>query len=148
MVTLSVATANAIVDATTRRLDGGVLRLYTGVRPATAEVAVGRQTPLAALGLGVPAFLPALDGSADAHPLTPDPSAAGGGTATWFRAWSAAGDAVLDGSVGLTRAAADLAGVAWTASDLMLPVVLIQAGMTVAVTAWRHTQPLREGAAS
>ena len=116
---------NAAVDAETKLLDGGVLRIYGGTQPEHADLPVGNlplsRPLLAEIVLNNPAFMPADNGVATARQTLKDENAKGGGTATWFRATGADGTAVWDGSVGTAD------------SDLVLPVLLIQAGTVVDV---------------
>lgn len=96
---------NAQVDATTRRLDGGFLRLYTGPRPKSADEPLGRQQLLAELRFSSPAFEAAREGEAQARTIFQETSAKETGQATWFRTFQADGvTAVFDGSVGTSDA--------------------------------------------
>jgi hypothetical protein len=69
---------------------GGYLRIYSGSpvdeleRPPTSP-------PLAELRFSDVAFDPPVDGAFKSRALTPDSNAAGGGIATWFRAYAADG---------------------------------------------------------
>ncbi len=101
---LSNAGANAAADATCALLNGGYLDIYDGVQPATADTAVGAQVKLARLTFGTPAFSAAAGGVATANAIGADASADATGTASWFRACTAGGAAVFDGSVGTSGA--------------------------------------------
>jgi len=96
---------NLAVDAVCRQLDGGSLELHGGTPPPTCEARV-TPPPLATLAFAVPAFAPAVDGRAEAHPL-PAAWATGRGAVTWFRARTPDGRVVYDGRVG-TDAGADM----------------------------------------
>lgn len=100
----AMAARNAQVDAVTRLLDGGFLRLYSGPRPDSADDEP-RGTLLAELRFGSPAFEQAMQGRAVAHRIIQAQAAAATGAATWFRAVQADGKtAVFDGTVGRTDA--------------------------------------------
>lgn len=129
---LSKAAANAAVDAVTARLSDGWMRLYDGAQPASADAPVTSQTLLAELRWGAPAFKPAEDGTAEAHPILDDESANGGGKATWFRASAADGSPVFDGSVGESDA------------TLIMRPIVIQAGTIVRVPSFTYTQKRTE----
>lgn len=126
---LSNAAANAAVDAVCALLDGGSLRLYDGTQAADADTAIGAQVLLAELPLGTPAFGAAVDGVADAEPITDDADADATGTATWFRAVQSDGvTVVFDGTVGTSGA------------DLNLNSVSIVEDANVEVTGFSYTQ--------
>lgn len=111
----------ALIDA---GVGAGLLRLYDGTRPATADTAVSTQTLLAELTLSDPSFPAAsgTPGSMVANTITDDPSANASGTATWFRIVDSGGNAVVDGDVGLT------------AEDLVMDNVVVVAGSSVSVS--------------
>lgn len=130
--TISTAARNAAVDAITALLNAGgagTVKIYTGTQPAGPGTAVGAQTLLGTLTLTATAFGAASGGTATAAAITSDTSADATGTATWFRAASGAGTAVIDGSVGTAT------------SDMILDSVSIIAGGTIAVTSWTITMP-------
>jgi hypothetical protein len=126
---LSNAAVNAAVDAMAALLNAGKLRIYDGSKPATADTAVGAQNLLAELTFGNPAFGAAVAGVAAANAITSDAGADATGTASWFRAVTSGGAAVLDGEVGTSG------------SDLNLNAVAISAGAIVAVTSLTITLP-------
>jgi hypothetical protein len=125
---LSTSAANEAADAVCALLDGGYLRIYDGVQPASADTAVTSQTLLAELEFGSPAFNAAANGVATATTIT-DGIAEETGTATWLRAVQANGTtAVFDGSVGTTGA------------NLNLTDTAITSAATVSVSGFTYTQ--------
>ena len=130
--TLALTTkANAGVDAMGVLLNGGVLDLYDGTQPATANAAVTTQVKLARLTFGTPAFGAAVGGVAAANAITPDAAADASGTASWCRALKADGTTVVfDGSVGTSSA------------NLNLSSVSIVAGVMVSVSAFTLTDTI------
>lgn len=131
----NLAARNAC-DEVTVLLDAGAgagkLRIYDGTQPADVDTAITSQILLAELTLSDPAFGAAGDGNpggqAVAGTITDDSSANNTGTATWFRAVDSNGNAVIDGSAGVSSA------------DLILDSVSITAGQTVKVNSWVLTQ--------
>ena len=133
---ISNAAAKAACDAIVDLLDvggAGSLKIYDGTQATDPDTAVGAQVLLANLTLSNPAFGAAADanpgGRATANSITGDSSADATGTATWFRASSGGGSAVIDGSVGTASA------------DLILGSTSIQSGVQVNVTSWTVTVP-------
>lgn len=120
---------NAGVDAITALLNtGGAIDIRTGAQPAAAsDAATG--TLLGTLTLSATAFGASASGTATANAITGDSSADATGTAGWFRAKTAGGVAVIDGSVGTSGA------------DMNLSSVSIVAGGTINVTSWTVTLP-------
>ena len=94
----STAAVNAIADAMGRLYDGGALRLYGGAQPSSVTGAPS--TLLAEVRFSATAFYPANEGVIIAQPMQGDPSAKATGDATWYRAVSATGAVLHDGSVG------------------------------------------------
>lgn len=122
---------DAAADAVAELLNGGALRIYDGTRPRTADNAPGAlAVRLVEFAFADPAFGSAQDGEATALPLAAARAIANG-SPTWFRALSADGRAVFDGSVGL----------AGSRADLELPVATIVAGAEVVLTSFVYTQP-------
>ena len=125
---LGKAAANVAADALCALLNGGVLRLYTGIQPVTADTALADNTLLAELVFGSPAFDVATEGVATAHAITKDGDAAATGTATWFRAVQSDGiTTVFDGSVGVSG------------SDVNMPTTSIVQHAEIVVTAMTFT---------
>ena len=128
---LTNARRSDAADAVTPHCDGGFFRLYTAPMPADADTPLSGQTVLAECGFASPAFAPAVNGVATAHPFTEDASASGTGDAAWFRCVEADGTTVVyDGTVGLVGSGADL-------EMNRLDVV---AGSNVAISGFTYTQ--------
>ena len=93
-------------------VSGAQFAKLTGLRYSTFAGWVSRHrkakagSKAATLAVAVPAFAPAVDGRAEAHPL-PAAWATGRGAVTWFRARTPDGRVVYDGRVG-TDAGADM----------------------------------------
>ena len=126
--TLSNAHASLAADAVCASLDGGFVDLYDGAQPAGPDTAITSQVKLARLTLGTPAFAAAVDGVATANAIGADAAADATGTASWFRARTAAEGAAFDGSVGTSGC------------NLNLGSVSIVVAGSVAVTALTYTQ--------
>lgn len=126
---ISNEAASAAADAYDVLLAGGVLRIYSGTKPATVDTAIGAQVVLAELTLGSPAFGVATNGVITANAITGDTAANATGTASFYRAFKSGGTvAVCDGTVGTS------------ASDMILNSVALQAGAAVEITSWTITQ--------
>jgi hypothetical protein len=115
-----------------RQLDGittevgasGLLRIYSGTRPATGGTAT---TVLAELTCNA-TFAPAASGGVlTLNAITADSSADSTGTATWFRILTSGAVAKIDGDVGTSG------------SDLNLNSTSITAGGTVSITSFTIT---------
>ena len=116
-------TVNAEADAIARLLDSGVLKLYTGTQPATADTALGAQVLLGTLTFSATSAPAAVAGVLTFSAITSDTSADATGTATWFRALkSDTTTVVMDGSVGTASA------------DLILNAVAIVTGAQLDIT--------------
>lgn len=102
----------------------GLLRIYDGAQPATADTALGAQVKLAELALSATAFAAAGSGSIVINAVSDDTSADATGTATWATFTTAAGVRVLDVSVGTSGA------------DVNLNSVAISAGSKVSLTSY------------
>jgi len=104
----SIEARIAGVNAKMALANGGVVRVYTGPRPATVEdPATG--TLLSTGQLQATAFDGAVqDGTdvvADAKPIADDPAIAADGIAGWFRVYKADGTTgVFDGTCGTSNA--------------------------------------------
>lgn len=128
---MSAVAASVAADAVCRLLDGGYLRIYDGGQPESPDHAPLSEL-LAELQWNYPAFSPAVEGIAEAMPITPERHARATGTATWFRALRMDGvTAVFDGRVGTQR------------SDLVLDTVEIAAGAYVRVEQYAYEQERR-----
>ena len=131
------AAAEAAVTAMAVLFNTGYIRIYDSTggtgQPATPGTAVGDQVLLAELRFPATAFVSYTDGVATAGTITPDSSANGTGTATWFRALASNGTtAVYDGSVGTTGC------------DLNLNTTSIVTGASVSVTSLTLTEATAE----
>jgi hypothetical protein len=125
MAKLTNLAVNTEADALGALFDGGVLKIYNGTQPATADTAITTQTLLATLSLDTPAFGAAVNGILTANTITADPDAAAAGTASWFRAFESDGTTkILDGSVGTSSA------------DLIMNSTSIQQHAQVSVTSF------------
>jgi hypothetical protein len=114
---LSNAAANAAADATCALANSGLLKIYDGTQPATADTAVSTQTLLATLTFGNPAFGSAVAGVATANAITSDTAADATGTASWFRVLKSDGTTALwDGSVGTSGANLNFATTSFVAA--------------------------------
>lgn len=118
------ATVSAEADALGTLFDSGKLRIYDGAQPANADTAVGAQVLLAELTFNADAFPAAVNGVLTANAITGDAAANATGTATWFRALTAALATIMDGSVGEAT------------SDLILDSDAIQVDADVTVTSF------------
>jgi hypothetical protein len=129
---ISNAAAIAACDAIVDQLDAGagaaLIRIYDGTQPADPDTAITSQVLLAELTCSDPAFGSAVDGTgkatATASAITADSSANATGTATWFRAVTSTGTAVIDGTVGTSG------------TDMILNTTSISSGQNVAITSW------------
>jgi hypothetical protein len=115
-----------------RQLDGitievgasGLLRIYSGSRPATG----GTETTVLAELTCNATFAPAASGGVlTLNAITADSSANATGTATWFRILTSGAVAKIDGDVGTSG------------SDLNLNSTSITSGGTVSVTSFAIT---------
>jgi hypothetical protein len=123
---------NAEADALAAKLNNGYLRVYSGVRPATADTPLSGNTQLAELRFANPASPAAVDGVLTFAGLTPDTTADATGTATFYRTFKSDGtSAIVDGSVSATGGG----------GDLELNTTAIVAGAAVEVTAFSYTMP-------
>ena len=133
VVRLSTAARNAAVSAVAGLVDAdagaGLIKIYTGSQPATANDAASG-TLLATVTLGDPAFGAASTGTvtgADPASVT----AVATGTAGWFRMSDASGDTVLDGDVTATSGG----------GAMELSSTSITSGGSVDITALSLTMP-------
>lgn len=127
------ARRNAIVDSVVDALDAGagagIIRIYSGAQPATADTAPSG-TLLATITLPDPAFGAAAAGSASAGAIAAA-AATTTGTAGWFRALDSALVTVLDGSVTATGGG----------GDMQLNTTSLVSGVDVDITTWTVTMP-------
>jgi hypothetical protein len=116
------ALRNAQLDAITTQVGAsGLLRIYSGTRPATG----GTETTVLAELTCNATFAPAASGGVlTLNAITADSSANATGTATWFRILTSGAVAKIDGDVGTSG------------SDLNLNSTSITAGGTVSITSF------------
>lgn len=120
---------NAAVAAFGALLNSGILRIYNGTQPATADTAIGAVTLLAELTFNSTAFAAPSAGVATANAIASDTNANNTGTAAWFRAWKSDGTSpVYDGTVGTS------------AADAIINTVSINAGATVSCSGLTLTE--------
>ena len=108
---IKVSTEAATIKANSwgAAMDGGLIRLYEGTKPATANDSVAGATLLAEVGFGTPAFGGAVDGFITALPLTKDSDADATGTAEFYRLFRSDGTTPMgDGTCGMIGSGADL----------------------------------------
>jgi len=134
MPTLSNARRNAAAAGHTDALDGGsgpgLIRIYSGSKPAGPDTAITSQVLLAEFTLSDPAFTAGATGVRTLD-VTPIPTATGlaAGTAAWYRAVSSDGVAHFDGTVGTSGA------------ELILNTTTVSVGLSLQITAGTLTQP-------
>lgn len=119
------ALRNAQLDAITTQVGAsGLLRIYSGTRPATG----GTETTILAQLTCNATFAPAASGGVlTLNAITADSSADATGTATWFRILTSGAVAKIDGDVGTSG------------SDLNLNSTSITTGGTVSITSFTIT---------
>lgn len=127
---ISVALANIALDAEKAEFNSGILRIYSGTRPANVAAAI-TGTILAELTLNATAFGAAAAGVSTANAITADSSANATGTATHYRVFKSDGTTALeDGDVGTA------------AANLVLNTTSIVAGANVSISAYTRTRAL------
>ncbi len=102
---LTTATADAMLASIATSLNSGLLRIYGGTEPATANTALSSNPLLAELTFSATAFGTATASGSDrvitANAIASDSSADADGTATFFRALASNGTTVVyQGTVG------------------------------------------------
>jgi hypothetical protein len=131
------ANRNRAADAVCIRANNGLLVIYSGTVPASADAALSGNTVLAQLTMSASAFAAAgttVQGRADAGAITADSSADNTGTATFFRVLETGGNAALgtpcvfQGTVGVGS------------GELQLSSTSIIQGGAVSVTSLTYTQ--------
>jgi hypothetical protein len=137
---MSMAAAEAALNAILALLDNGFINIYTGSIPATAETSPSGTALSTALAFSATAFAAATDGgsglaTASANSIASDTSAANSGTAGYFRALkSDHTTVVLQGTCGTSSA------------DMILSSTSITAGQTIAITSYIVNLPDGSGA--
>ena len=134
----TIALANVALNARTAPLNSGILRIYSGVRPATADTALGAQVLLAECTLNATAFGAAANRVATANAVTQDASANAAGNPSFARIFASDGTtALIDVSVGKTGGTQEL--LVNTTDEDGDPY--IAAGSIVAISSLTLTQP-------
>lgn len=129
-ISLSTACRNAKLDAITTTIgSSGLLRIYDGTPPASANAALSSNTKLAELALSSTFAAGASSGALTASSITQDSSADATGTASFFRIYKSDGTTcVMQGTVGTSGA------------DLNLNTVSLVSGAAVSVTSFVLTE--------
>jgi hypothetical protein len=125
------AAANSVADFVDAGAGSGLLRVYTGTQPASADVAA-TGTLLATFTTNDPAFGASTTGTASLI-VTPAVSTTGvaAGNAGWFRLLDSTGATILDGSVTASGGG----------GDLIMSTVTVSIGLTLQLTAGTITMP-------
>ena len=109
-VNISTVARNGAGDFIVDLIDvGGIgwLTIYTGPKPASPQVAA-TGVPLATLNFALPAFAAFSNGSAYAAPIASATNIPNSGIASYFRVYSGAGVAILDGDISLSGGTGDI----------------------------------------
>lgn len=125
--TVRTSRANVIRDAIDAGTTAGLLRIYSGTRPAT-DGAITTQTLLAELTFSDPSSSGASSGVLTMSAISPDTSANATGTASWFRVVDSNSNTVIDGDCGTSG------------SDLNLNSVSITTGQQVSCSSFVITE--------
>ena len=135
MASLANAQRSRAADAVTARCNNGVMRIYAGSVPATADTALSGNTLLAELTFGATAFGAASNGVATANATGQDSSNDATGTPTFFRAFETGGTVVVfQGTAGATGGGAELQLSGLSAGQII-------AGGNTSVSGFTYTQP-------
>jgi len=132
---IKVSTESANVKATAwgTAMNSGLIRIYQGAKPATANTALGAATLLGELTFGNPAFGAAAAGLITANAITKDSDADNTGTAQFYRLFKADGTTPMgDGTCGVTG----------SGSDLEMPTVSIAQHGEITCTGFAHQESL------
>lgn len=134
-IRLPIATRNAAANTVAGLVDAGagsgLIRIYTGAQPASADLAP-TGTLLATFTVNDPSFGAAVAGTATLD-VTPALSTlgVGAGDAGWFRILDSTGATVLDGSVTATGGG----------GDLIMSTITVSVGLTLQLAAGTITMP-------
>jgi hypothetical protein len=132
-IKVSTQAASLKADAFGTALNGGFIEVYQGVKPATANAALGGALLLGVLTFGNPAFGAAVAGLITANAITKDAAADNTGTAQFYRLFQSDGTTPMgDGTCGLTG----------SGSDLEMPNTSITAGGEITCTGFTHQESL------
>lgn len=134
-IRLPIASRNAAANAVSAQVDAGagsgLIRVYSGAQPASADVAA-TGTLLATFTLNDPAFGSAVTGTVT---LDVSPSVTtvgvGAGDAGWFRIVDSTAATVLDGSVTAVGGG----------GDLLMSTITVSVGLTLQITSGTITMP-------
>ena len=118
------AAVNAQAAVLNSEVNGGVLRIYDGTKPSTADTALSGQHLLAEFTLPTPVFGTPSAGVVTANAITAT-TGLFAATATWYRVWKAGGTT--------PEWQGDAPG------ELTLNSYAITVGAAVSVTSWTHT---------
>lgn len=132
---INVPLRNAMVAAVATRFAAGRLRIYSGAKPATSNLAP-TGTLLVDITLPNPAFAAAANGQIDKTGTWQDAAADATGTAGYAR-FSETGDTLL---LDAAFARADLT-VGTTGTEIILDNTSITAGQTVTINSGNLAQP-------
>ena len=101
---MATATVNAQADVLAARCNGGIIKIYDGAQPATANTAPGTNVLGATLTFGATAFTAPVDGLLTANFISPS-AAVATITPTWARFFQSDGvTVVMDVSAGFSGA--------------------------------------------
>ena len=125
------AAANAVADLVDAGSGSGLIRIYTGTQPTSADLPPSG-TLLATVTTNDPAYGSAGSGTADLV-VSPTLTATGiaAGTAGWFRMLDSTGATILDGSITATGGG----------GDMTMNTVTISVGLSLQLTAGSITMP-------
>lgn len=136
MPTLNVPMRNYTLDQINAAFDGGKFRIYSGTKPATANLA-----PTGTLLVDVTAadfFAAASSGSIAINAALTDSSADGTGTAGWARLSQSGDDDSLDGAFRRMDFTVTATG---GGGEITLDNTSITTGQNVSITSFTITQP-------
>jgi hypothetical protein len=106
---MAVARRNELLTAFLDNLDDGLIKFYSGTRPAGPDTALSGNTLLATATFGATAFGSPSGGAATANAITGDAAADASGIPTFARLFEDDGTTVVaDVSVGKTGSGAEL----------------------------------------
>jgi hypothetical protein len=126
---LSIAARNRALDAAFDVLNGGSVRYYDGLQPATVETALSGNTLVVSMAMSATAYAPASGGAKVMNAVTGAPALATTTAITWGSQVTSGGTRVRDFTIGTSG------------TDLVLtggPGVSIGTPMTF--TTWTETQ--------
>lgn len=131
---ITVAVANAMLDAGLGSVTNqGYLRVYDGIQPASAAIAITTQVKLLEFRMAADAFPVATNAQLVAGAISAAVATATG-IAKWFRLSKADGTTVMDGDVGV-QGSPDIYDLGIDHDDITI-------GETVAVTSFTVVHPL------